>query len=311
MGVGSFLKDVSGFKLLEGKNIVKDIVKNPIRAFVGSADPLSTKVWNKVLHRDDKPLVDQMGGATKERSDQARAAGIDPKNGESVEKVAHVVAAIYGANALGSLAGGAASSTSGAASGGLSGGTSISALTPEAVYAGGVPAANAAVAGITPGAIGSAGGGLGVAGSTVAAGGLGGTASISALTPEAVQAGGTGAATTSANAITPEAISSSGGGATNVAPSSSTDYSQQSSSNSSSEKRRQRPYEDINNNGGMNSVSADLFSRYNKNEGNFNDGNKIVMQDGMAVLMDENGNEIGRRPNDASLHSMLSNVERG
>ena len=314
MSLGSFLKNVSGFKLLEGKNILKDIGKNPSRLLTG-VDPFSTKVWNKVLGTNNKPIVDQMGGATSERSDQARAAGIDPKNGEAVEKVAHVVAAAYAAGGLAGIGGGGAGAGVGEGatlgSGTGAGTTSITALSPEAVYSGGLTASNAAVAGITPASIGSAGGALGVAGggAGVAATGLGSGTSITALSPEAVQAGGTTAANTAASGITPEAISSSGGGAANVAPS-ATSYRPQSMQGNSQQKK-DKPYEDINENGGMNSVSEDLFSRYNKNEGNFNDGNKIVIQDGMAVLVDENGNEIGRRPNDANLHSMLQNVERG
>lgn len=326
MSLGSFLKNVSGFKLLEGKNILKDIGKNPSRLLTG-VDPFSTKVWNKVLGTDNKPIVDQMGGATAERSDQARAAGIDPKNGEAVEKVAHVVAAAYAAGGLMGAGSGSAGTTVGGTSGGT---TSISALTPAEAWTGGLTASNAAVAGITPGAISSAGGALGVAGGTTAAGtasgGLG--SSTSYLTEAQMQTAMSNAPVAGTNTLADAsaggafadgtAVGSSTPGLTMgnafdtagmVNAGSQTDYTQQQSSDS--KKKRSRPYEDINNNGGMNSVSEDLFSRYNKNEGNFNDGNKIVIKDGMAVLIDGDGNEIGSRPNDGNLHSMLRSVERG
>jgi len=124
----------------------------------------------------------------------------------NISKWVDNIPAAYGALAT---AGAAGAFGGGAAAGSAAGDSSLAALTPEAVFAGGVPAANAAVAGMGGASgIGAAGGALGVAGG----GGLLGGTSISALTPEAVQAGGTATATTSANAITPSAIANSGGG---------------------------------------------------------------------------------------------------
>jgi hypothetical protein len=106
------------------------------------------------------------------------------------------------------LLGGTSSAAGGAGSTG-SGTTAFTAMTPAQVYAGGLGASNAAVAGMGGAAgIGAAGAGSGL---------LGGGNSIAALTPEAVQAGGTAAATNSASALTPQAIGSAGG-ALNVAP---------------------------------------------------------------------------------------------
>ena len=114
----------------------------------------------------------------------------------------------------GALLGGGSAAAAGAETGGLlGGGTSIAALTPEAVAAGGTGAANAAVAGMGGAAgIGSAGGALGVAG-----GGLLGGGSISALTPAEVYAGGMPTANSAVAGITPTQIGMAGAeGATSI-----------------------------------------------------------------------------------------------
>jgi hypothetical protein len=159
------------------------------------------------VSRSDYQKANDAYRAEVERKDAEAAA----HNDRGVKLGTAAMLAVMGG---GALLGGSAGSAAGAeAGGGLlgSGGTSIAALTPEAVAAGGTGIANTAIAGMGGAAgIGSAGGALGVAGS--GAGLLGGGSSISALTPEAVQAGGTATATTSANAITPSAIANSGGG---------------------------------------------------------------------------------------------------
>jgi len=130
----SWLGNVLGFEKFHGKQILKDIAHKPTRLLTG-VDPASTKLWNKVLGTNDKPIVDQMGGATQDRYRQAEAAGIDPSAGKGLQNVAHVVAALYGAQGLGNAAGNLMGSGGGAvtggeagAAGGTTGGTSGSGL---------------------------------------------------------------------------------------------------------------------------------------------------------------------------------------
>ena len=165
-----FLGDLVGFKGLEGKNFLKEIGNNPSRLLTG-IDPWSTKIWNKALGTDNKALVDQWGGATQQRFKDAEAAGINTGAGKTTEGLAHAVAAFYAGGALGKaagLTGGTAGATTGSGTNGA-----FTALTPEAVYAGGLPAANAAMAGITPEIIAGAGSGLSAGGGLLA--GEGGT----------------------------------------------------------------------------------------------------------------------------------------
>ena len=107
----SFVKSALGFELFNGKHILKDLGKHPWRALTG-IDPASTTVWNKVLGRNDQPLVDQMGGAygghfisafgNKDGGvyQDARDHGIDTKPAGYLQDAAHIVAAIYGLNGL-------------------------------------------------------------------------------------------------------------------------------------------------------------------------------------------------------------------
>ena len=118
-----------------------------------------------------------------------------------------------GGYGLATLGGGAAAGTAAGAGSGL-GATSIAALTPEAVFAGGLGASNTAIAGMGGAAgIGAAGGGLAVAGG---GGLLGGGTSVTAMTPEAAWSGGLPASNLSVSGITPEAIAGAGGGAGGV-----------------------------------------------------------------------------------------------
>lgn len=164
------LGDALHFEKFFSTGILKAIKKDPKRLFLG-LDPFTTKVWNKVLGRNDKPIVNQLGGPTKQTFRDAQAQGIKTGTASTLHGAAKAVAGAYGAyaggNALagGSAAGGAGTGTIGGATGGTVGGG-----TADAVEAGG-----AALPVVT--VTGSTGGGLGTAGAIGA--GAGGTAAAS------------------------------------------------------------------------------------------------------------------------------------
>lgn len=120
----SWFGDVLGFEGFNAKGMLKQIKDNPARLLYGSADPFSTKVWNGILGTNDKPIVDQMGGATGDRYRDAEAAGIDTTAGKGVHNIAHVIAAAQaGGYGLGSLGvGGGASAGTGSLGGGAEAG---------------------------------------------------------------------------------------------------------------------------------------------------------------------------------------------
>lgn len=100
-----------GFDLFTGKDILKNLWDDPKRLILG-VDPLSTKMWNGILGRDDKPIVDQMGGpygghtisafGNQDGGTYARAreAGIDTGPSETGHDAAHVIAAMFAGNGL-------------------------------------------------------------------------------------------------------------------------------------------------------------------------------------------------------------------
>lgn len=115
----SWFGDVGNFELFNLKGMGKQIKDNPARLLYGSADPFSTKVWNKVLGRDDKPLVDQWGGAADHRYDDAEEAGINTGPGKTMHGVAKTIAGIFaGGAAAGAMGGGASAAGTGAANAG-------------------------------------------------------------------------------------------------------------------------------------------------------------------------------------------------
>lgn len=166
------LKDALGFESFNIGNFFKNLKHDPKRIFLG-VDPLSTKAWNTVLGRNDKPLVNQLGGPTSQTYKDANAKGISTGTASTLHGIASVIAGAEGGagafnglgNAAGSLGGG----------GGTTGGT-----VGGATGTGG----GAAVAGGASEAIpevvisGSSGGGLGTAGAAGAGAG-GATASNS------------------------------------------------------------------------------------------------------------------------------------
>lgn len=117
----SFLGDALGFEKFHAGDLWDRIKKDPKRLVLG-VDPLSTKVWNKVLGKKDEPLVDQLGGAYGGHTisafgnndggvyKRAREAGIDTGAGEKMQDFAHMLASIYGGNGLYGASGGSAGS---------------------------------------------------------------------------------------------------------------------------------------------------------------------------------------------------------
>lgn len=108
------VKSVGKFDVFAGKKALKDIGKNPERLLYGSADPLSTKVWNKVLGTNDKPILNQYGGPTKDTFQAAADKGMDLSGAAPAHAIAQTVAQVYGGKgALSALGGAAGISTAG------------------------------------------------------------------------------------------------------------------------------------------------------------------------------------------------------
>lgn len=91
----SFFGDVLKFEGFNLKNIGRKIKDNPARLLYGGIDPASTKVWNKVLGRDDEPLVDQWGGASSDTYDRAQEAGLNIGPGKKMHGAARAIAGAY------------------------------------------------------------------------------------------------------------------------------------------------------------------------------------------------------------------------
>jgi hypothetical protein len=100
-----YFSDSLDFEKFFAKDLLKGISKDPKRLILG-VDPASTWAWNKVLGRDDKPLVDQMGGpydgrvfsyghGNGEVYDRAQAAGINTESAQKNHDAAHIIAASY------------------------------------------------------------------------------------------------------------------------------------------------------------------------------------------------------------------------
>ncbi|WP_017521942.1 hypothetical protein ACQCLI_18085 [Pseudomonas nitroreducens] len=139
----SWLGDVGSFELFNLKGMGNQIKDNPARLLYGSADPFSTKMWNGVLGTDDKPLVDQWGGAAPQRYGEAEDAGINTGPGKTMHGVARTIAGMfaggYGAGQAGGLLSGgqgAAAASPGAAGYGV-GQPVVSGGVGNATYAGG------------------------------------------------------------------------------------------------------------------------------------------------------------------------------
>jgi len=93
-----FLSNVGDFEKFNLKEMFSKIGKDPERLLYGSADPLSTGMWNKALGTDNEAIVDQWGGASKDTYGKAEASGIDTKNGHQMHQAARVVAGLIAGN---------------------------------------------------------------------------------------------------------------------------------------------------------------------------------------------------------------------
>lgn len=116
-----FLDDLFDFEKSHLKTLTGGIFDDPKRLLLG-VDPLSTKMWNEVLGRDDRALVSQFGGPTEKDYQDAIDAGVDIGAAQGFHTVAEAIASIYGggaaAGALGGIGYGTAGSTVGSAAGG-------------------------------------------------------------------------------------------------------------------------------------------------------------------------------------------------
>lgn len=155
----SFLGDVGSFEMFNLGAMGNQVKDNPARLLYGSADPFSTSMWNKVLGTDDKPLVDQWGGAAPQRYEEAQDAGINTGPGQSMHTLAKTIASIYAGGAAGGLLGGGSSAAGGATA-------SAGAPTATAGYGLGQPAVTGTMGsagyagGSSPGLLGSMGSSL-------------------------------------------------------------------------------------------------------------------------------------------------------
>jgi hypothetical protein len=110
-----YFSDSLDFEKFFAKDLWSNLKKDPKRLILG-VDPASTWAWNKVLGRDDDPLVDQMGGPYDGRVfsyghgnggvyDRAQAAGIDTTAAQGNHDAAHLIAGSFAAGGLGNAGG--------------------------------------------------------------------------------------------------------------------------------------------------------------------------------------------------------------
>ncbi len=133
-----FKKKALKFEKEHTRNLWRGIKDDPKRLVLG-VDPFSTKMWNKALGRDDRALVNQLGGATSYDYQVALEKGIDIGPGKAMHDIAGVVAGAYAGGALGQAAGTGA---------GAIPGVTVTPATQTAITAGtqmAVPAATAAL----------------------------------------------------------------------------------------------------------------------------------------------------------------------
>ncbi|MBA4362728.1 MAG: hypothetical protein C0411_18670, partial [Pseudomonas sp.] len=117
----SFFGDMGSFELFNLGAMGNQVKDNPARLFYGSADPFSTGMWNKVLGTNDKPMVDQWGGAAPQRYEEAQDAGINTGPGKTMHTIAKTIASIYAGGAAGGLLGGGSAAAGGAGTAGTAG----------------------------------------------------------------------------------------------------------------------------------------------------------------------------------------------
>jgi hypothetical protein len=167
------LKDALGFEAFNLKDTWRGIRHDPKRLLLG-VDPLSTKAWNTVLGRNDKPIVNQLGGPTKDRYKRAQDEGIKTGTASTLHGIASVIAGGYGAYGAAGGLGNAAGGVGAGVGGGATGGTVAGGGATGAGIAGGAAEAIPEVV-IT----GSSGSGLGTAAAGAGVGAGGATAANS------------------------------------------------------------------------------------------------------------------------------------
>lgn len=161
-----YFSDSLDFEKFFAKDLWSNLKKDPKRLVLG-VDPASTWAWNKVLGRDDKPLVDQMGGPYDGRVfsyghgnggvyDRAQAAGINTASAQKNHDAAHIIAASYAlGGGFGNMGGG------GGGSGGAQPGLWEQGFAGKTNFATGMPSSSTGVASGIPGIAGPVGGGTG------------------------------------------------------------------------------------------------------------------------------------------------------
>lgn len=201
------LKDFSDFELSKLTDVAHQLKSEPGRILYGSFDPISTKLWNKLLGTHSSPIINQLGGPTQENYANARERGVSGVAGtESIHDVIGTVAGIWGGygagHGLSALASGAGATGGGAGGAGataapeITGGVTGAAETGAGAGAGLGGATASAIPEVTVTAtpiIGGGGGG-GLSGAMLGAG-IAGNAGINAL-------GGTGTPASSAGTNT-------------------------------------------------------------------------------------------------------------
>lgn len=102
-----WLKKALGFENSFTKNITKDILAHPTRLLTG-IDPISTKISNKILSREDKPLVNMLGSPDEQYYQRAAEDGVDVSAGRQFHALADTIAGMYAGSGLASSIGGTA-----------------------------------------------------------------------------------------------------------------------------------------------------------------------------------------------------------
>lgn len=116
--------DLFDYEKFNAKGMWKQIKDDPERLFLGAADPIGSKLWGEILHKDYEPIVDQWGGSTNKRLDEADAEGIDTGAARDMDSAAHTIAQFYAGNYASSAAGlgGSAGAADGAGAAGSTAG---------------------------------------------------------------------------------------------------------------------------------------------------------------------------------------------
>jgi len=94
----SFFGDMLGFEKFNLKGIWDQARKNPERLLLGAADPVGSKMWGGILGKEYQPMINEFGGPTDQRFQDAQAAGIDTGFSKGSHDIAKAIAAMYAGN---------------------------------------------------------------------------------------------------------------------------------------------------------------------------------------------------------------------